>query len=241
MQKESILLVDDEPEIREIISLYMKREGFHLIEATCAKEAITEVKRSNPNLILLDVLLPDKNGTDICQEIRKLTKAPIIFISCKDSELDKIVGLTVGGDDYISKPFSPNELVARVKAHLRRYEQLTAPTIEATVQERTKELYSNSITLHIQQHICKIEGKDIYLSAKEFKLLHFFMEHPFQVFSAEHIIQQIWGHDSEIDNKTIMVHIGNIRKKIGDDPKQPSIIVTIRGAGYKFNEKVQQR
>lgn len=235
MEKRSILVVDDEEEIRELIEMYLVKEGFHFIEARNGKEALTKIREFSPDLILLDISLPDSSGFDICPKIRDLTDAPVLFVSCRDSELDKVLGLTVGGDDYISKPFSPNELVARIKAHLRRVQQMRRFN---SMDQKAEILSSKSITINTNQFDCCVCGETAILSAKEFKLLEFFMMHPFQVFNPEHLIERIWGFDTDIDSKTVSVHIGNIRKKIGDNPKNPRIILTIRGAGYKFNEEV---
>lgn len=235
MEKRSILVVDDEEEIRELIEMYLVKEGFHYIEAISGKEALSKIKEHHPDLILLDISLPDSSGFDICPQIRGITDAPVLFISCRDSELDKVLGLTVGGDDYISKPFSPNELVARIKAHLRRVQQIRD---YKSIELEWEILSSKSITINTKQYKCIVNGKIVNLSTKEFKLLEFFMMHPFQVFNPEHLIERIWGFDTDIDCKTVSVHIGNIRKKIGDNPKNPTIILTIRGAGYKYNEEV---
>jgi DNA-binding response OmpR family regulator len=232
-----ILLVDDEQEIRELVGMYVSKEGYQFYEAGNAEEAFQQVKTIQPDLIILDVCLPDLDGIELCRRIRHLTKAPLLFLSCKDSEIDKVVGLSVGGDDYIGKPFSMNELLARIKAHLRRYHSLQN---EVTIKHSKNILRSHSIQLNPVKHECYAGGKPITLTSKEFQLLHFFMKHPQQVFNAEHLLEKIWGYDTEADMKTVMVHIGKLRKKIGDDPKNPSIIITIRGAGYKFNEEVQK-
>ncbi|HHW37502.1 MAG TPA: response regulator transcription factor [Bacillales bacterium] len=235
MEKRSILVIDDEEEIRELIHMYMMKEGFHYIEAINGKEALSKIKEHHPDLILLDISLPDSSGFDICPLIREITDAPVLFISCRDTELDKVLGLTVGGDDYISKPFSPNELVARIKAHLRRVQQMQR---FKSIEQTGEVLSSKSITINTKQLACSVYGEAVNLSATEFKLLEFFMRHPFQVFNHEHLIDRIWGFHTNIDCKTVSVHIGNIRKKIGDNPKSPEIILTLRGAGYKFNEEV---
>lgn len=237
MEREKILLVDDEEEIRELVGLYIKREGFVFLEAASGKEAIEKIHRDKPDLIVLDVYLPDTDGVEICRQARQTTTVPILFLSCKDSELDKVVGLSVGGDDYISKPFGMNELVARIKAHLRRNRMFAGPA--AHCSDRKGTLSSDSLTLDLNSHDVFLHGKKIHLSAKEFQLLSFFMHHPRQVFSVEHLLRKIWGFDSLIDHKTIAVHIGNLRKKLQQGSKQEEIIVTVRGAGYKFNEQVQ--
>lgn len=239
MNNSTILHVDDEPEIRELIGLYLKKEGFNFQEASNAHEALEKVKTVNPQLILLDVQLPDLDGIEICRRIRQETNVPVLFLSCKDSEIDKVVGLSVGGDDYIGKPFGMNELIARIKAHLRRYYESQHP-VQQEVAEEFHVFKSSSIMLDSSRHDCYIHNRKVHLSSKEFELLHFFMMHPFQVLSAEHLLERVWGYESNIDTKTVTVHIGNLRKKLGEDPKNPRVILTLRGAGYKFNESVQK-
>ncbi|PGZ92272.1 response regulator transcription factor [Bacillus sp. AFS029533] len=237
MNNSTILLVDDEKEIRELISIYLKKEGFYIIEASNAIEALTKVKNSNPHLIVLDVFLPDLDGIELCRQLRNLTSSPILFLSCKDSEIDKVTGLSVGADDYIGKPFSIHELIARIKAHLRRNLYLYG---NDHVQKEDKELRSKSVSLNIQKHECYFEDKLVSLTSKEFQLLSFFMSHPQQVFSSVHLLEKVWGYESFADLKTVMVHIGKIRKKLGGESKNPPIIQTIRGVGYKFNEEIQK-
>ncbi|MEH7306541.1 response regulator transcription factor [Neobacillus drentensis] len=237
MNNSNILLVDDEQEIRELVGIYIEREGFNFFEASNASEAFEQVEKINPHLIILDVYLPDLDGIELCRRIRNMTNAPIFFLSCKDSEIDKVTGLSVGADDYIGKPFSMHELIARIKAHLRRHQYLVHPIpIEKDIQI----LRSSSITLNIEKFECYFQNNLIWLTSKEFQLLHFFMRHPQQVFSAEHLLEKVWGYDSVADIKTVIVHVGKLRKKLGTDSKDSTTIMTIRGAGYKFNEEVQQ-
>lgn len=240
MNKSTILHVDDEPEIRELIGLYLKKEGYNFEEASNAQEALEKVRSINPQLILLDVQLPDLDGIEICRRIRQETNVPVLFLSCKDSEIDKVIGLSVGGDDYIGKPFGMNELIARVKAHLRRYYESQLLEIQDIDAVETNVFRSASILLDSSRHDCYIHNKKVHLSSKEFELLQFFMLHPFQVLSTEHLLERVWGYESNIDTKTVTVHIGNLRKKLGENPKKPRVILTLRGAGYKFNESVQK-
>ncbi|MGG3821862.1 response regulator transcription factor [Geobacillus thermodenitrificans] len=206
-----------------------------MCEAYNAEEAFDQLRRYQPDLIILDVRLPDLDGIELCRQIRHRTDAPILFLSCKDSELDKVVGLNVGGDDYVGKPFSIHELLARIQAHLRRYKS----HLHSFIGNNNQVLRSDSILLNPKEHECYVRGEPIFLTTKEFQLLHFLMKHPRQVFNADHLLEKVWGRDSETDIHTVMVHIGRLRKKIEKEPKHPSIIITIRGTGYKFNEKVQ--
>ena len=237
MPKENILIVDDEQEIGELIGLYLKKEGFDYSISLNGKDSIEKIKRNNPDVILLDIQLPDVNGLDLCQQIRGMTQAPIIFVSCKDTDIDKVVGLSMGGDDYVSKPFSAIELVARVRAHIRRNRMVR----ESILESEMTMFYSRSIDMNLDSHEVFTNGKKVELSSKEFQLLEFLMRHPRKVLSTEQFIQGIWGYEYEdvLETKTVKVHIGNLRKKIERDPSCPTIIITIRGVGYKFNEDVK--
>lgn len=238
LNEQTILHVEDEREIRELVGLYLKKEGFQVAEASTAKEAFQLVADIEPTLILLDVHLPDIDGFEACRCIRQTTEAPIIFLSCKDSEMDRVIGLSVGGDDYVGKPFSMNELLARVKVHTRRYKQLQSAVTQEEPSSERHILRSRSIVLDQKRYECYVRGELVQLSPKEFELLAFFMRHPHQVLSADQLLQSVWGYDTVVDTKTVSVHIGNIRRKIGDDPKHPRLIVTLRRVGYKFDADV---
>ena len=166
-----------------------------------------------------------------------MTMAPILFLSCKDSEIDRVTGLSVGADDYIGKPFSMHELIARIKAHLRRNHFFhQSSSIEKDIQT----LRSPSLVLHIDRHECYLHNNLIKLTSKEFQLLQCLMIHPQQVLSAEHLLEKVWGYDSVADIKTVVVHVGKLRKKLGVDSKDSSLISTVRGVGYKFNETIEK-
>lgn len=232
MAGEYILIVDDEKEIGELLTMYLTREGFTSTLACTGAEAIEMARHHSPDLIILDVFLPDIDGHEVCRRLRTFTESPILFLSCKDTEIDKVIGLSIGADDYISKPFSPNELMARVKVHLRR----TRRTLQAESSKEPTQFVSPSLTLNKIRHEAYLHNQPITLSAKEFQLLSFFMSHPKQVFSVDHILEQLWGYDFQSDTKTVKVHIGNLRKKIEEDPGNPKIITTLRGVGYRFEE-----
>lgn len=236
MPGEMILLVDDESDIGEIVSLYLTGEGFQFRQAADGRGALQMVQELSPDLILLDVFLPDVEGFELCRQLRVMTDAPIVFLTCKDTEMDRIIGLSVGGDDYMSKPFSPLELIARVKAHLRRNRMLRRPSAEPP---RNNHLASPSIRVDLLSHEVYLNGSLIELSAKEYQLLTYFMRHPKQVLTAEQLLRKIWGFDHGFDSKTLQVHIGNLRRKIEDDPSRPERIITLRGTGYKFCEDAE--
>lgn len=229
MMKQKVLVVDDEMEIRDLIYLYLSREGFKVLGASNSQEACELTYKLRPDLIILDILLPTQDGFELCTQLRKTTDVPIIFLSCKTENMDKILGLTVGGDDYMTKPFSPGELVARVKAHLRR----------SHIQDRhhaLKQVLSYpGLEIHLASHTVLINNKPVDLTAKEFELLVLFAQNPNRVFYTEQIFQKIWKtYGLEGDTRTVMVHISNLRKKIERDHANPKYILTVRGVGYKF-------
>lgn len=230
-QRKRILIVDDEKGLVQLLSTALKKEEDWTIDtAYSGQEAIDQVKRQAYDLILLDVMLPDIDGFAVCRTIRERTIAPILFLTARTSEIDKLTGLGIGGDDYITKPFNPLEVVARVKAQLRqcqRYQEATQYALEPDVQ-------LGSLTINRSSAQLWVNGKEITCPAKEFELLLFFIDHPNQVFTAQQLYELIWGSDSLGDDKTVAVHIGRIRKKIEKDPKHPNYMVNLRGIGYKF-------
>ncbi|NJP38108.1 response regulator transcription factor [Alkalicoccus luteus] len=224
MDHHKIMLVEDDEDIRAITTLYLEKKGYDVHAVGNGIEAVDKVKQVNPELILLDILLPGMEGFDVCRNMREVTESPIIFISCKRSSEDKIEGLNAGGDDYLTKPYDLAELEARIKANLRR----SGP------REDHNELRAGPITVDLERYTVSVNGKPVSLYAKEYQLLVYLMKHPGQVFSAEQIYDQIWGIDMYGDLKTVSVHIRNLRKKIEEDPKYPDYILTVRGFGYKF-------
>ncbi|EPY07597.1 PhoP family transcriptional regulator [Paenibacillus sp. E194] len=230
MNESKILIVDDEIEITELISLYLRREGYRVYVADNGYTALQMMKEIEPDLIILDILLKSLDGIEVCKEVRKTSHVPILFISCKSDDVDIILGLTVGGDDYITKPFSPSQLVARVKAHLRR-NSLSAQALQRSAQHR---LSYEELEMDLQSHTVTVQGRAVALSAKEFDLLAYLAQSPNKVFKLEQLYQHIWNTESFGDTRTLMVHISNLRKKIEPDPTRPRYIVTVRGVGYKF-------
>lgn len=234
MSNPHILIIDDETEILEMITLFLERENY---DVTCLQEGdqvVETVKLIHPELIIMDILLPDIDGVELCRQIRKFSDAPIVFISCKGEDMDKVIGLSAGGDDYITKPFSPMELVARVKAHLRR-NQLISRNPQA--QSPPQMMKFNELEINLMMQEVLKAGSRIALSAREFKLLTQLARHPGRIYTTDELYELVWGEDSFSDTRTIMVHISNLRKKLEFDPANPEYILTIRGAGYKFNEK----
>lgn len=230
MASEKILVVDDEVEISNLINLYLSKNGFSVVNVYCGIDALNQVKSNNFDLIILDILLPDIDGLELCQQLRRQTNVPIIFLSCKCEDLDKILGFTVGGDDYITKPFSPGVLVARVKAHLRR-DRLS--NIKHNNENALIEY--PGLTINASTHNVHVNDKAVTLSATEFSLLTLLAKNPNIVFSSEQLYDLIWKENNIGDTRTVMVHVSNLRKKIERDPSNPEYIITLKGVGYKFN------
>ncbi|MGM8365433.1 response regulator [Virgibacillus sp. W0181] len=227
-----ILVVEDDPDIRDFIKLYLKNDGYHIIEARSGTEGIKQFHKEAPDLVLLDVLLPELDGIEVCREIRKTSITPIIFISNKAEEMDKVIGLTIGADDYVTKPFSPRELVARVRSHLRRKRYYTE--VEQAPEEA---MHFNNLEIDFYRHKVLIDQNEVKLSSKEFRLLAYMAKHPGRVFTVEELYERVWEESSLGDTRTVMVHISSLRKKIEEDLTNPQYILTVRGTGYRFAEK----
>lgn len=232
MSNKAILVVDDDKEINELLAMSLKREGYKVISAFQGEDALLLAKEHSPDLVILDVLLPGLDGFQICSELRKTSNVPILFVSCKDEDMDKVLGLGLGGDDFISKPFSPIELIARVKAHLRRSYLLHKHDSEPDQTLKYDKLFIDPAT-----HRVLVDNKPIALSAKEFKLLFHLAKNPNRVYKNEQLFSLLWDDVHMGDTHTVMVHIYNLRKKLESNPAKPHYIRTIRGVGYKFNDK----
>lgn len=230
MPDERILLVDDEEGILTMLQSLLRKEGYSCLEtARTGDQALKQVRAGKFDLIILDVMLPDADGFDLCREIRAHTAVPIFFVTALSSDLDKLTGLRIGGDDYITKPFQPLELVARVKAQLRR--QALNQGVAVSVPEI---FHYGSFYLDKSAGELSIYGKPVYCTAKEFELLVFFCEHPNRIYTAIQLYEQVWNGYLHGDEKTVVIHISRLRKKIEVDPSNPQIFVNIRGIGYKF-------
>ena len=235
MSKEKILVVDDEREINRLVCSYLANEQFKPFPAYSGEEALAILNKENPDLIILDVMLPDTDGPSLSLEIRKTSNAPIIFLSCKTQELDKIIALSAGGDDYMTKPFMSGELIARVKAHLRRQNSLSRNDFQNTSNIHTY----GDLRIDFDTHETSIDGNSVSLTSKEFDILRLLIENPRKVFPASQIFETVWKTVCmESDTKTVMVYISNIRKKLEFKPNSPKYIVSVRGVGYKFNQGI---
>lgn len=227
-----ILVVDDEVGICELIGIYLKNEGFEPVFCNHGDDAVNSVKRENPDLIILDVLLPGIDGIEVCQAVRQVSSAPIIFVSCKNEDSDKILGLRVGGDDYLTKPFNPAELVARVKAQLRR-------TRMAVGNQDRKLVEAEGLTIDREAREVQRDGQLVQLSAKEFEILLLLASNPQRVFTHDQILNMVWDTAPlEHDARTVMVHVSNLRKKIEPDSQNPRYVLTVHSVGYKFNQSI---
>ncbi|MCL7745534.1 response regulator transcription factor [Halalkalibacter alkaliphilus] len=231
MSEDTILIVEDEKEIGELVRDYLHANGYQVILAHDGEEGLQEFNHKHPMLVVLDVMLPKKSGIDVCREIRLTSNVPIIMMSAKKSETDKIIGLGIGADDYIAKPFSPGELVARIKAQLRRYTDYSG----SKPAETEDVLKIANLVIDAKGYNVTVLGKKVELSAKEFQLLHFMAKNKGQVFSKEQLFDNIWGYDSYGDTNAVTVYIRKIREKIEEIPSEPRFIVTVWGVGYKFD------
>ncbi|MFC6457381.1 MULTISPECIES: response regulator transcription factor [Paenibacillus] len=229
MPAEKILIVDDEPEIIELIRLYLIKEGYEVISTDSGTGALEYMEQHKPDMVILDVLLPGMDGIEICRQIRRNYDIPILFISCKSEDMDIILGLSIGGDDYVTKPFSPSQLVARVKAHLRRKQQLDQQ------KEESQQLSFPGLEIDLLSRNVWVNGTIAPLSSKEFDLLALMAKKPNKVVPIEQLYKMAWGVDSNGDTRTLLVHISNLRKKIEPNPTEPVFVQTVRGVGYKFN------
>lgn len=228
-----ILVVDDESAINQLISLYLRKEGFEVSILENGEQVIPFIHTHQPALIILDILLPGIDGIQICRKIRKFSQVPILFLSCKIDDMDVILGLEVGADDYITKPFSPGQLVARVKANLRR-------NLTSGVGNKMVKIVYTGLEINLASHTVLLNGEEISLSSKEFSLLVILAQNPEQVYKIDDLYQQIWGSDSFGDTRTLIVHVSNLRKKLEGDITNPKYILTVRGVGYKFNHTLKQ-
>ena len=222
-----ILLVEDEPSLVETVRYALEREGFVVEVALDGQVAVDRFVRSEPDLVILDLMLPAMSGLDVCRRIRETSTVPIVMVTAKDSEADKVAGLELGADDYVTKPFSVRELMSRVRAHLRR-SQMAAPTPAGVV------LSGGPIRMDVDRHEVLVRNEPVAFPPKEFELLETFLRAPGRLLTRELLIQSVWGEDYVGDTKTLDVHVKRVRQKIEDDPHEPRFVVTVRGLGYKF-------
>jgi len=235
--EKKILVIDDEKPIADILEFNLKKEGFDVYCAYDGNEALEKVEEVKPDLILLDIMLPLRDGMEVCREVRKKYDTPIIMLTAKDSEIDKVLGLEFGADDYVTKPFSTRELLARVKANLRRQQSIAN---QSTEEEETKEVTVGVLTIHPEAYMVSKRGETIELTHREFDLLYYLARHIGQVMTREHLLQTVWGYDYYGDVRTVDVTVRRLREKIEDNPSHPGWIVTRRGVGYYLRNPEQE-
>ncbi|MCM3570712.1 response regulator YycF [Neobacillus mesonae] len=235
--EKKILIVDDEKPIADILQFNLRKEGYVVYCAYEGNEALNLVEEIQPDLILLDIMLPGQDGMEVCREVRKKYEMPIIMLTAKDSEIDKVLGLELGADDYVTKPFSTRELIARVKANLRRQQQVAA---QPEAENETNEITIGSLVIHPDAYIVSKRGETIELTHREFELLFYLAKHIGQVMTREHLLQTVWGYDYYGDVRTVDVTVRRLREKIEDSPSHPAWIVTRRGVGYYLRNPEQE-
>lgn len=225
----TVLIVDDEEDIRELVGIYLKNEGYNICKAVNGQEALQCLSDMQIDLAILDVMMADMDGIALCMEIRKKSNIPIIMLSAKDQDMDKVIGLSAGADDYLAKPFNPVELVARVKAQLRRFNDFNE-------RKPSSILEYMELSMNIETHRVFLNLKEVQLTPKEFAILELLWKNKGNVFSTEHIYDSLWSEEEAYDiNNVVMVHIRNLRSKIEPDIKNPQYIKTVWGVGYKFS------
>ncbi len=228
MSNELVLVVDDEKTLVKALSFNLEKEGFRVEQAYDGEEALTKVFDLKPDIVVLDLMLPEVDGFEVCRQIRKKLEIPIIMLTARSEDIDKVLGLELGADDYLTKPFNSRELVARIKAILRR----------STVrdEEAKKVIQIGKLKVDLLQHRARIEDKEVSLTSKEFALLSFLASNAGNVYSREQLLEQVWGYDYYGDVRTVDVHIRHLREKIEKDPANPDLIITVWGTGYKLRE-----
>lgn len=233
--KKKILVVDDEKPIADILKFSLEKDGYEVICAYDGEEAVKLALSESPDLILLDIMLPYKDGMEVCREVRKTSDMPIIMLTAKDSEIDKVLGLELGADDYVTKPFSTRELLARVKANLRRHQTQTAKEEKAS-----NDIVVGELVISPDAYVVKKRGEIVELTHREFELIYYLAKHIGQVMTREHLLQAVWGYDYFGDLRTVDVTIRRLREKVEDNPSMPAWIMTRRGVGYFFNAPDQE-
>jgi DNA-binding response OmpR family regulator len=232
---DSILVVEDEPALRDTLVYNLKRDGFTVEAVGDGRSALESARRLNPNLIVLDIMLPELDGFEVARILRKEMSTPILMLTARDDEIDRVVGLEVGADDYLTKPFSMRELMARVKAQLRRT-RLMREELGKSAQPTSKQetLSFDDLVINVTRREVTLHNTPLQLKPKEYELLEFFAAHRGQMLSREFILERVWGWDFIGDSRTVDVHVRWLRQKIEDDPGTPKRIVTVRGGGYRF-------
>jgi two-component system response regulator RegX3 len=223
-----VLVVEDEESFSEALGYLLRKEGFEVTLADTGPDALAEFERGGADLVLLDLMLPGLSGIEVCQKLRQTSSVPVIMLTAKDSEIDKVVGLEIGADDYMTKPFSSRELVARIRAVLRRQgDRTTEPIVTGVIE-------AGPVRMDVERHVVAVDGLSVSLPLKEFELLELLLRNAGRVLTRGQLIDRIWGADYVGDTKTLDVHVKRLRAKVEPEPSQPRHLVTVRGVGYKF-------
>ncbi|MCY7366414.1 MAG: response regulator transcription factor [Frankiaceae bacterium] len=223
-----VLVVEDEESISDPLSYLLRQEGFEVAVAATGPDGLAEFERSGADIVLLDLMLPGLSGTEVCRALRAKSSVPVIMLTARDSEIDKVVGLELGADDYVTKPFSSRELVARVRAVLRRR------SAEPTAEEASGALEAGPVRMDVERHVVTVAGEQVALPLKEFELLELLLRNAGRVLTRGQLIDRVWGADHVGDTKTLDVHVKRLRAKVEPDPGEPKHLLTVRGLGYKF-------
>jgi DNA-binding response OmpR family regulator len=232
---ETILVVEDEPALRDTLTYNLKKDGFTVEAVGDGRSALESARRLKPDLIVLDLMLPEIDGFEVCRILRKEMITPILMLTARDDEIDRVVGLEVGADDYLTKPFSMRELMARVKAQMRRSRLLREELAKSTeTQKQQQKLKFDNLIVNLTRREVTLNDAPLALKPQEYELLVFFAEHKGQMLSREFVLERVWGWDFIGDSRTVDVHVRWLRQKIEDDPGTPKRIVTVRGGGYRF-------
>jgi len=222
-----VLVVEDEESYSDALAYVLRKEGFEVAVAANGPDVLAEFGRAGADIVLLDLMLPGLPGTEVCRRLRQVSPVPVIMVTAKDTEVDKVVGLELGADDYVTKPYSPRELVARIRAVLRRGQEAAEATAPATLE-------SGPVRMDVDRHVVTVDGTGVRLPLKEFELLELFLRNSGRVLTRGQLIDRVWGADYVGDTKTLDVHVKRLRAKIEPDPTTPTYLVTVRGLGYKY-------
>ncbi|MBC6758851.1 MULTISPECIES: response regulator transcription factor [Corynebacterium] len=228
-----VLIVEDETALAEPLAFLLQREGFEVRMAADGQEALAEFSQAEPDIVLLDLMLPGMSGTEVCKNIRLKSSVPVIMVTARDTEIDKVVGLEIGADDYVTKPYSSRELIARIRAVLRRGRHDDSDDVEEIYEEV---LRGGPVVLDVERHVVTVDGDDVAMPLKEFDLLEYLLRNRGRVLTRGQLIDRVWGSDYVGDTKTLDVHIKRLRSKIERNPSSPEFLVTVRGLGYKFED-----
>ena len=226
----TILIVEDEESLADPLAFLLRKEGFEPIVAHDGKTALEEFERHDVDIVLLDLMLPVMSGTDVCKQLRATSSVPVIMVTARDSEIDKVVGLELGADDYVTKPYSSRELIARIRAVLRR----GGDAVEVEEEFEEQVLEGGRVRMDVERHIVSVDGEPISMPLKEFDLLEYLLRNAGRVLTRGQLIDRIWGADYVGDTKTLDVHVKRLRSKIEQEPSRPQYLVTVRGLGYKY-------